>query len=450
MNSKTLETTQQTKDVGRSLLPSQEILLLDNTSYFGYIGGVGSGKTTGGAIKSLKLCLEYPGIYGLITAPSYKTLQDATIPAYEEIFTSDFLNPINRTDMVGETKNGCKLFFRSTDYRWIEKALEGITCGFVHMDEASKSPVRAFRIAQARLRQKGMPRLLYITTTPDGFNWIYQEFVAKERPGYKYLIVRTGDNYLAPSDYYEKLVQAYANEDPRYTEQQLEGLFRIVGGDCPFNLKELNRLYQEAMTKEPIDVERNFIYRYTNRQIGKVYVIGADAATGQGQDESAFVIGTASPVSIDIIACGKRKMPESEFAEILDAQGRYYSNALVVVESAPVGKATLSKLEELRYPHIYQYKGKAGFPASRTTKPLLVNDLAEAVKDGTLHIPSAEIAEQLSSYMQDEKGQYHASEGARDDYVSALMMFIQGVKNVPMVSKLPAIKISGPATRNTY
>jgi len=136
-------------------------------------------------------------------------------------------------------------------------------------------------------------------------------------------------------------------------------------------------------------------------------------------------------------------MPESEFADILYKKSEDYNKALTVVEDAPVGKATLIKLKELEC-NLFKRKAKGGtipldklgFPTISTTKPMMVADLADMIRDGTLVIHNLDILEQLMSYIRDEKGLYHATSGARDDYVSTLMLLVQGMKNLPMASKI--------------
>ena len=66
----------------------------------------------------------------------------------------------------------------------------------------------------------------------------------------------------------------------------------------------------------------------------------------------------------------------------------------------------------------------------------MIADLGDMIRDGALTIHNLDILEQLMSYVRDEKGQYHATAGARDDYVSALMLMVQGFKNLPMMGKI--------------
>lgn len=417
----------------RQILPTQLQLINETAPFIAVTGGAGSGKTRGGALKGLKLCSENPGITGMVTAPAHNILISATVPTYEEIFTKVMWDDYNKTTGEALIKGGSKIFFRTArdPYR-----LRGPTLGFFHMDEGAACSQLSFQILQARLRQPNTPQQGWITTTPLGFNWLYDEFVRNPRENYVRIKAKTQDNWFLPPDYVERLKESYRDE--QFLIQELEGEFIEVGGACPFNMKALNEMYQNTKDKEP-STELGFINVFSKRQVAKRYVIGADAATGLGEDDSAFVCAIATPNGLEEVCSGKGKMPEAEFADILYRESKDYNNALTVVEDAPVGKATLSKLHELKC-NLYKRKTagaeKLGFPTVSTTKPMMIADLGDMIRDGALVIHNLDILEQLMSYLRDEKGQYHATAGARDDYVSALMLVVQGMKYIPMAGKI--------------
>ena len=428
-------------ELKRQILPTQLQLIEETAPYVLLSGGAGSGKTRGGALRALKLCCEFPGIVGMITAPAHNILTSATIPTYKEVFTREMWQEFNETTKVAKIKGGSILFFRTARDPYL---LRGPGIGFFHMDEGADSSHLAFQILQARLRQSDMPCQGWITTTPLGFNWLYEEFVRNPRENYVRIKANTRDNIFLPDDFADKLVESY--QDEQFLLQELEGEFIEVGGACPFDMKALNIMYQQTKEREPSQ-EMGFIKIFSKRQVAKRYVIGADAATGLGEDESAFVIAIASPAGLEEVCSGRGKMPEAEFADILYKKSEGYNKALTVVEDAPVGKATLIKLKELNC-NLFKRKTKSGedklgWPTISTTKAMMVDNLADMVRDGTVVIHNLDILEQLMSYIRDEKGTYHATSGARDDYVSALMLLVQGMKNLPMTAK---IEVSYPSS----
>lgn len=428
-------------ELKRQILPTQFELIKETAPFVLITGGAGSGKTRGGALKALKYCCEYPGIVGMVTAPAHNILASATIPTYKEVFTREMWLEFNETTKIAKIKGGSLLYFRTARDPYM---LRGPGIGFFHMDEGADSSHLSFQILQARLRQPDMPCQGWITTTPLGFNWLYEEFVRNPRDNYVRIKAKTEDNWFLSHDYVDRLRESY--QDEQFLLQELEGEFIEVGGACPFDMRALNMMYQATKEREP-STELGFIRVFSKRQVAKRYVIGADAATGLGEDESAFVCAIATPMGLEEVCSGRGKMPESEFADILYKKSESYNTALTVVEDAPVGKATLLKLQELRC-NLYKRKSKTGdtklgWPTLTTTKPMMVADLADMVRDGTIVIHNLDILEQLMSYIRDEKGLYHATLGARDDYVSALMLLVQGMKNLPMASK---IEVSYPST----
>ena len=61
-----------------TLNPAQQAFLDSEARFSFYVGGVGAGKTTAGALRALAHALDYPGSLGLIGAPTYPMLRDTT------------------------------------------------------------------------------------------------------------------------------------------------------------------------------------------------------------------------------------------------------------------------------------------------------------------------------------------------------------------------------------
>src|SRR5690349_15524547 len=61
-----------------TLNPVQAAFLATDARFSFYVGGVGAGKTTAGALRALAWALDHPGSLGLIGAPTYPMLRDAT------------------------------------------------------------------------------------------------------------------------------------------------------------------------------------------------------------------------------------------------------------------------------------------------------------------------------------------------------------------------------------
>ena len=66
--------------------PKQREFIESDKPFSAFIGGVGSGKTQGGAIKLLVALGNNPGSLWMVTAPTYPMLKDSTLRTVLELF----------------------------------------------------------------------------------------------------------------------------------------------------------------------------------------------------------------------------------------------------------------------------------------------------------------------------------------------------------------------------
>lgn len=102
--------------------------------------------------------------------------------------------------------------------------LRGVEIGWAWLDEARKMPAEAFSVVEGRLRAQGMrgKRQIWLTTTPNGFDWIWSRFVDEARPDHRFFSGSTAGNRHLPPDYLATLGQNY---DAVMAQQELEGKF---------------------------------------------------------------------------------------------------------------------------------------------------------------------------------------------------------------------------------
>lgn len=77
-------------------LPPSAALLASDSRFSFYVSGVGAGKTTAGALRALAWALDHPGSLGLIGAPTYPMLRDATQRAFFALLPARLLRPPRR------------------------------------------------------------------------------------------------------------------------------------------------------------------------------------------------------------------------------------------------------------------------------------------------------------------------------------------------------------------
>ena len=200
-------------------------------------GGRFSGKTMGGAIRTGSYMIQYPGSFGIVTAPTNDLVRDVARKAVFDFFESVGMQPGVHFD-YNETKrelslfNGSKAIFRTTED---PDLLRGLRIQFFWMDEGALSPRDAFVNLVANLTGGKGPRQGWITTTPRGRNhWLYKTFYVDnhEDPEYHYIAypAKTRDNIFGGGEeHYQQLIKLYGENSP-VARQELGGDFVMLEG----------------------------------------------------------------------------------------------------------------------------------------------------------------------------------------------------------------------------
>lgn len=169
-------------------------------------GGRGSGKTTAGAIQAILEGIEYqPGTKGVIVAPTYPMLEDATMAEFFLWLPRQYIADWQKQRKVLTLTNGTEIAFRSADN---PDSLRGPNRAWAWLDEPRNLRTReAFDIIIAQLRPAVK---CWLTTTPAGiFHWLYELFIAKPMPGASVITVRTNENPYLPDEYTTRLKAQY-------------------------------------------------------------------------------------------------------------------------------------------------------------------------------------------------------------------------------------------------
>ena len=182
-----------------------------------FTGGVGSGKTRLGC---LSVFAQPPGSLGVVAAPTYPMLRDATLRTFLELARDGkVLDTWHASEMLARLVNGSEVMFRSADD---PDRLRGPNIGWFWLDEAAMMGVDVWNIMLNRLREA--PGRAWLTTTPRGDNWIYDRWVRKALPGYAMIRSSSRDNPFLPPDFIANLESAYTS---RFARQEIEGEFLL-------------------------------------------------------------------------------------------------------------------------------------------------------------------------------------------------------------------------------
>lgn len=204
------------------LSESQMEFLNSDADYTLFGGGLGSGKTFCGALWAATMTQKYPDVNGIITANSFKQLRRATLVEFFkvlDIMGIEYDYKEQRAEIHFKSGRGIVYLFSAENY----DDMRGPEAGWAWSDECAFYKREAFDVLIGRLRDKNAPCVWKGTTTPNGFNWLYNVFVEEPYPNSKLIKSRTTDNMVNLSEkYYSTLSSQY---DSRLARQELEGEF---------------------------------------------------------------------------------------------------------------------------------------------------------------------------------------------------------------------------------
>lgn len=256
--------------------PKQYQFVTAPEHYLAYVAGIGSGKSLAGCGRAIAATQGYIGgqkviptpNLGMITAPTYPMLRDATLRAFLELAGKAVVD-FNKSEMIATMSNGSEILFRSADD---PERLRGANLSWWFGDEAALYVPVAWDIGIGRLRQHGRLGYAWLTTTPKGRNWIYQQFVQRKRRNYRILQGSTLDNIFLHPEFIEGLKETYSGD---FALQELMGEFVAFEGLIyPEFDPRIHRFTKSVDLERMRRVEAGVDWGYTNP--GVIEVGGED------------------------------------------------------------------------------------------------------------------------------------------------------------------------------
>ncbi|AZV56069.1 hypothetical protein [Clostridium sp. AWRP] len=188
--------------------------------------------------------------------------------------------------------------------------------------------------------------------------------------------------------------------------------------------KYVNQMIVDSSIKINENVNGELII-YEHPKQGYPYVLGADTAEG-GED---YCVGQVlDNTTGKQVAKWRGRADTDIFAKQLYCLGKYYNNALIGVEMN-FDLHPVKELERLNYPNQYmretmdQLSGKLekryGFNTNKATRPVIIGDLVEVVREETHLINDVETLSELIVFQKID-GKAQAAEGEHDDCVMSL------------------------------
>lgn len=182
---------------------------------------------------------------------------------------------------------------------------------------------------------------------------------------------------------------------------------------------------------------------------GKAYSIGADVAEGLATGD--FSVAYVGDDDFDICLKYRTHIDPDLFGREIVKIAKFYNDAYVGVESNNHGHSTLRAIQELEYWNIFFMKSydkiadtvtqKIGWNTNNRTKPLMINKLAEYVRNRWIGIKDKTLIQEMFTYIIEDNGSTNAQVGCHDDTVMACAILLQvllegkGENFVPYVSE---------------
>ena len=222
-------------------LPSQKKFHRLNARFKGFSGPVGSGKSQALCHEAIRLSYVNAGRQGLIGAPTYPMLRDATLTSFTELLhANEIPYDFNKSEsMMTMKETGSRILFRAVDEF---ERLRGTNLAWFGIDELTYTCKESWQRLEGRLRDPKATTLCgFAVWTPKGFDWVYQRFIREPVKGYKAVQAQPHENrYLleAVPDFYERLKSSY---DARFYEQEVLGAYLNVNSGAVYHAFERGR-----------------------------------------------------------------------------------------------------------------------------------------------------------------------------------------------------------------
>lgn len=285
---------------------------------------------------------------------------------------------------------------------------------------------------------------LIIESTPNGVGNKYHRMWMAEDNGY---VKKEYGWWWIYTEEEIELIRKRIN-DPRKFAQEYELEFLVAGRQVfdPAIVKHMQQFILNVGDavdngSDPVTFVRELedgLRIYREPLPGKVYVMGADVAEGiTGGDYSTCIIFERG--SGEEVGFYRGHIPPDKFGEKLNIWGRIFNDALAVVEINNHGLTTVTTLRNLMYPQLYfrptrfdvmgtSYSDRLGWRTTRVTRPLMIDDLKQAVGDTSILFHSKEILDEMLTFIFNDGGDMVCQYGFHDDCIFGAAIAFQGFK----------------------
>jgi len=359
------------------------------------------------------------------TQATARNLVSKTMFMYDQLPKWLRLPSIEKNKLSLRLKNGSKITAKSSN----ADAARSEAVSLLLIDEAAfiDNIDETFTAAQQTLATGGQCMAL---STPNGIgNWFHQTWEKAEAGENSFLPIKL------PWTVHPERNQAWRDQQdsdlgPRMAGQECDCDF-LASGDTVFEPDDM-MFYEQTYLKDPLEkrgVDGN-LWIWEGVDYSKTYMIVADVSRGDSADYSAFHI-------FDIDGCVqvgeyKGKLSPKDFGNVLVGIASEYNDALLVVENANIGWATIEQIIERQYNNLY-YSSKSqmetvesymtkyerdklvpGFTMSVRTRPLVIAKMIEYIREKGVTIQSKRLLGEMRVFVW-KNGKPQAQTNYNDD-----------------------------------
>ena len=363
------------------------------------------------------------------TQATARNLVSKTMFMYDQLPKWLRLPAVEKNKLSLRLKNGSKITAKSSN----ADAARSEAVSLLLIDEAAfiDNIQETFTAAQQTLATGGQCMAL---STPNGIgNWFHQTWDKAESGENSFLPIRL------PWTVHPERDQSWRDQQdsdlgPRMAGQECDCDF-LASGDTVFEPDDM-MFFEQTYLKEPLErrgVDSN-LWIWEGVDYTKSYMVVADVSRGDSADYSAFHI-------FDIENCVqvgeyKGKISPKDFGNVLVGIATEFNQALLVVENANIGWATIEQILERQYSNLYysstsqmetveSYMSKyerdklvPGFTMSVRTRPLVIAKMIEYIRERGVTIQSKRLLGEMRVFVW-KNGKPQAQTNYNDDLLMA-------------------------------
>ena len=361
------------------------------------------------------------------TQATARNLVSKTMFMYDQLPKWLRLPAVEKNKLSLRLKNGSKITAKSSN----ADAARSEAVSLLLIDEAAfiDNIEETFTAAQQTLATGGQCMAL---STPNGIgNWFHQTWERAETGENSFLPIRLPWS-VHPERNQSWRDQQDADLGPKMAGQECDCDF-LASGDTVFETDDM-LFYEQTYLKDPMErrgVDSN-LWVWEGVDYGKSYMVVADVARGDGQDYSAFhIFDIENAVQV---AEYKGKIAPRDFGNMLVGIASEYNEALLVIENANIGWATIEQVLEREYRNLYyspknhldtveSYMSKwerdqlvPGFTMSARTRPLVIAKMIEYIREHSATIQSKRLLGEMRVFVW-KNGKAQAQDRYNDDLI---------------------------------